>query len=48
MHIVSQGPEGPSKLEELKNKINGASNVNQAFSDAAFQYSSCPSSAKGG
>jgi len=37
-HILIKGPEGPSKLEQLKTQINGASDVSRAFSDAAFQY----------
>jgi peptidyl-prolyl cis-trans isomerase C len=47
-HILVKGKEGVQFLNELKVKLKSSKNVPQAFADAAAQYSSCPSSKRGG
>lgn len=47
-HILVKGPESKQFLTELKTKLSASKNVPQAFAQAAQQYSTCPSSKRGG
>jgi peptidyl-prolyl cis-trans isomerase C len=47
-HILMKGIKGKEFLVSLKSELEGSTNVENAFADAAAKYSSCPSSKKGG
>lgn len=47
-HILVKGPEAKTFLEDLKPKLMSSSNIEQAFAEAASEYSTCPSKQKGG
>lgn len=47
-HILVKGPEAKNFLEDLKPKLISSSNPEQAFAEAASEYSTCPSKQKGG
>lgn len=47
-HILVKGSDAKSFLIELKGKLNASKDVPRAFAEAASQYSTCPSSRKGG
>lgn len=47
-HILVKGPEAKKFLTDLKSKLSASKNLDQAFAQAAAEYSSCPSSKRGG
>jgi len=47
-HILIKGPGADSKLAQLKDEINNAENISEAFSTIASKVSECPSATRGG
>ena len=47
-HILIKGPDAVSKLNILKQELEGASDLSAAFSEVASKVSECPSANRGG
>ena len=47
-HILIKGPDAVSKLQILKQELEGAADLSAAFSEVASKVSECPSANRGG